>query len=360
MTAKSERIFWPDFIRTVAVFAVIVLHVAAVPVIHFSSIPAEAWWWAHGFNSLVRPCIPLFVMLSGAFLLTRQNWNVSYFIRRRLMGVAVPFVAWSALYAVWDYVLNGVTTTFWDFLRHLASGMTNPTYSHLWYLPLILSLYLLVPIFQLYVLNSTLGNQIYFLALWLVATIAIPVIESQFNFPVGYSITPVFGYIGYFVLGGTLLVFLPARISILWLIAACATLISGYLVTIWGTYILTLKNADKFDEYFYSYLSPNVIAMSIAAFVLLREWGVRLQQAIPASASTRRLITLASTASFGIYLVHMIVLELLTSGILGFALGPLVFHPALAIPATSLTVFLGSFVLALLIQKMKWLRWLIP
>jgi surface polysaccharide O-acyltransferase-like enzyme len=68
----------------------------------------------------------------------------------------------------------------------------------------------------------------------------------------------------------------------------------------------------------------------------------------------------ASSTSFGIYLVHMIVLELLSSGVLGFTLGPTAFHPLLAIPLTSLVVFLGSLTLSLLIQASRWTRWMIP
>jgi surface polysaccharide O-acyltransferase-like enzyme len=358
--AKPDRLFWPDLIRVIAVAAVIVLHVAAVPVAHFASTPRDIWWWAHGFDSLARPCIPLFVILSGALHLTRPRWNASNFVSRRIVGVAIPFIVWSALYSGWDYVLHGNSSSLTDFFRHLASGMTDPAYSHLWFLPLILSLYTLVPIFRVYSLNSSLSNQIYFIILWLTVTIAMPLLESFSGFHLGYLISPVSGYVGYFVTGATLFLFLPSRLSFLWTAIVVVLFLSGYFTTMLGTYVLSLQNSGELSEYFYSNLSLSVIPMSIAAFILLREWGLRLQRSTAESALIHRLITLASSASFGIYLVHMIVLELLTTGVLGFALGPTIFHPLLTIPFTSVIVFLGSFALSLLIQASKWTRWIIP
>src|SRR5262249_18000032 len=137
----------------------------------------DIWWWAHGFDSLARPCIPLFVMLSGALLLTRPSWSPSNFVRKRMVGVAIPFVVWSALYSGWDYVLHGKSTTLTDFFRHLASGMIDPTYPHLWFLPLILSLYTLVPFFRIYLLSSSQSNQLYFLIICLAVSTVIPACE---------------------------------------------------------------------------------------------------------------------------------------------------------------------------------------
>ena len=84
------RVLWADLIRVVAIFAVIVLHVAAVPVTKFKAIPQSQWWWANGYDALVRPCIPLFVMLSGALLLPRPTWHAAQFIRRRIGRVGRP------------------------------------------------------------------------------------------------------------------------------------------------------------------------------------------------------------------------------------------------------------------------------
>jgi surface polysaccharide O-acyltransferase-like enzyme len=357
--ASAARTLWVDLIRVTAVLSVITLHVAAVPVTQFAKIPEGHWWWANAFDSLVRPCIPLFVMVSGALLLTRQQLDFAYFFRRRMLRVAVPFIAWSALYALWRYGVHGNSMTLAEFVYHLAAGMTDPVYTHLWYLPLILSLYLLVPIFQPYVASSSLSNQIYFACLWVAVTTIKPVIEKYFGIALGYYFGPVAGYIGYFVLGAAIATHAPARLSARWRILAAAMFAVGYLATAAGTYILTVRNGNQLDEYFYSHFSPSVVIMSIGVFLLLRDLGIAAQ-ARSANDVMLRFIRFAAMASFGVYLLHMIFLEILTYGMLGFAMGPLTFHPALAIPAISVVVFGASLAAAGLMQRIRPMRWLVP
>jgi len=353
----AARMTWVDLIRVVSVFAVIALHVAAVPVTQFTSIPADRWWWANIYDSIMRPCIPLFVMVSGALLLTRPAWNYADFMRRRTMRVAIPFLAWSIAYAVWAYFFHGRPLSASELGYHLIAGMTDPVYTHLWYLPLILGLYLLVPLLHPFVANSTFSTHIYFALLWLFASSVRPVVESRFGVPIGYYLTPAVGYVGYFVLGATISLFAPARLSAGWAVAALATFAAGAIVTAVGTYVLTAQNGGRLDEYFYSHFSPGVVLMSIAAFVLLREAGMALENVRPEVA---RLITVASTASFGIYLVHMMVVELFSSGLLGFSIGASAFHPALSIPVSAAAIFLGSLMLAVVLRRSSTLRWLVP
>lgn len=356
---SRRRIFWLDLIRVVAVFAVVVLHVAAIPVSRFRVLPPDEWWWAQAYDSLVRPCIPLFVMVSGALLLTQRDWQAGHFLRRRLVRVAVPFVAWSALYAVWNYVFYGKPTSAGQFLYHLAAGMADPVAGHLWYVPVILGLYLLVPGLRIYVLHSSAANQLYFAALWFAASCVRPIIETASGLWIGYYLEPVVGYVGYFVLGATCTMFLPERIGRRWLIVCGILFVVGYAVTLDGTYLLTVRKGGTLDETFYSHFSPSVIAMSLTGFVLLRDFAMRVVNRDNAS-GLATWIGLVSMVSFGLYLVHMMVFDLLNSGLLGFALGPLSFHPAFAVPLTSLGIFLASFAIAAVLRLSWWLRWLVP
>jgi surface polysaccharide O-acyltransferase-like enzyme len=360
MTDSADRLFWPDFVRSVAIFAVIVVHVAGVPASQFASLPRSQWWWANGYDALVRPCIPLFVMLSGGLLLTRVEWNVSYFVRRRLGRVVVPFVAWSLLYVAWNYLFSGEATSLETLLRRFASGMAEPPYPHLWYLPLIIGLYVLVPILRVYVVNATLSNQLYFTILWFFVTGILPELESWLGIVIAFPLTLVYGWVGYFVLGATLSNHLPPRLAVAWFVVASASVVVGFVGTLWGTYVLSARAGDRLNEHFYSQLSLTVMMMSIGTFVLLRDWGIRLEKALAKGGLTRRFLVATASASFGIYLVHRIFVELLPSDALGFSVGPLSFHPSLAIPVSSVVIFLASFAVVLVMRNIKLLRWLAP
>ena len=354
------RVVSADLIRVIALAAVIVLHVAAVPVTHYKDLPVERWWWANAYDSLARPCIPLFVMLSGALLLTAREWNPGTFVRRRATKVVIPFVAWSAIYFGWNGVVHDQAIPVARFFRHLAGGMGDPVYPHLWYLPLILSLYVLLPVVRIYTTNSSLKNQSYFIALWLGVTVLRPAIESRWGFPIGFYLDPVFGFIGYFVLGATFWMYAPKRLPAIWLAIAGITFAAGYTVTTIGTYGLTVRAGGELDETYYSNLAPNVILMSVSGFALLRHLGEWLQEKSSDFPRLIRCLTLASAASFGAYLIHMIVLETFGSGVLGFAIGPMSENTSWVVPALSAATLFGGLTLATLMRQVRALRWLVP
>ena len=62
-----------DLIRTIAIVLVILLHASIEPVpaivTGYDSNVVVQWWSVNIYDSLARPCVPLFVMLSGALLL---------------------------------------------------------------------------------------------------------------------------------------------------------------------------------------------------------------------------------------------------------------------------------------------------
>jgi surface polysaccharide O-acyltransferase-like enzyme len=357
MSDRLRRILWVDLVRVVAVFAVVLLHVAAYPVTQMGRISGDQWWWANAYDSLARPAVPLFVMLSGALLLPQKAWNAGYFIRHRLGRVAGIFIAWCLVYALWNYDFHGKLTTINEFVFHVLAGMRDPIASHLWFLPLIFSLYLFVPVLRVYVTNSSFMNQFYFACLWVVASIFQPAIESH---AFGYYLDPAYGYVGYFVLGATCWIYLPGRLDARWLILCGTGFVLGYAVTVFGTYWLAVRNGGRLDEYFYGHYSLNVIIMTVAAFILLRDAGLWLQMKFPEPTLVLRFVTFAGVASFGIYLIHIIVFDVLNSSLLGFKLGALSFHTAGSIPTTAVAIFLISLMVTKLMQKSRLLRWLVP
>ena len=97
---KEEGISLPvDFVRTTAIVLVIMLHAAneSYPVVDIMSPGAIANWWASNvYNSLARPCVPLFIMLAGALLLqpSKVNEPLRVFFKKRASRIGLPFIFW--------------------------------------------------------------------------------------------------------------------------------------------------------------------------------------------------------------------------------------------------------------------------
>jgi surface polysaccharide O-acyltransferase-like enzyme len=355
----TTRLLWADIVRVYSVFAVILLHAAAVPNTSFDKIPLTWWWQTNIYTAIVSTCIPLLVMLSGALLLTSRNWDVRRFVRRRLTKVLVPLLPWSLVYAGWRIYFWGHNLTLSDLIGSLIGGMGKPIFPHLWFMYLIISLYLLVPFLRIYVANASVKNQLYFLGLWFFASTIRPIFETRLGIPIGAYTDPVFGYIGYFLLGATFVKYGPDRISPRWAWACWLVLAGCAVVTMFGTYLLSVE-AGTVDKFFYDHFSPTVILMSVATFVLLRNFGAELAERADSHPKFVRRITYASELSYGVYLVHALVIVILESGRLGFTVDPMRHPPLFAAPIVAVVVSILGLLVTGLLRRVRILKWLVP
>ena len=86
---------WLDNSRLIATFAAVFLHVAAGVVVY--SNPGSQYWWAGNiYNSFVRWCVPVFVMVSGALLLNPNKMeSMETFYKKRLSRILIPLLFWA-------------------------------------------------------------------------------------------------------------------------------------------------------------------------------------------------------------------------------------------------------------------------
>lgn len=72
-----------SYLRVIATISVIVLHTAAFISMDYKNVSIGSWSVATFINSGVRFCVPLFVMISGALLLGK-NEGVKLFLNKRI------------------------------------------------------------------------------------------------------------------------------------------------------------------------------------------------------------------------------------------------------------------------------------
>ena len=140
-----QKIFYIEMLRVVAAIAVVVIHVLGPYRAWFGEIPESDWLGAIALNGGSRWAVPVFIMITGALLLSDQRpFSLGHFVKRRASKVIIPFVAWSALYAA----LSGVTLNTLNCDRALESLLAfpdTPTYYHLGFFYYFIPLYLLIP-----------------------------------------------------------------------------------------------------------------------------------------------------------------------------------------------------------------------
>jgi surface polysaccharide O-acyltransferase-like enzyme len=305
---KADRLVYADSIRTVAILLVVVSHIGALIVYRqpLTTANAQSWALANFLMTIGRPCVPLFVMLSGALLLNPQkpDESIGTFLRKRLSKVVIPGLIWSVIFLAWRKWGIKEPIELSTALQALQNGTV---FGHLWFLYMILGLYIAAPVLRPYIRSAKLSNQGYFLTVWFLITSLAPFLKKFLNVDFyGFVYVPLQGYVGLFI-GGYFLSQVPIgpklRRSIPWFVVAC-----GMTLTILS-YQSAPSVGQKFDDYFHNYLTPFSVLISAGLFLILRDLPyASLLKKIPVLQSSIQTI---SALSFSLYLFHPIVLDLL-------------------------------------------------
>jgi surface polysaccharide O-acyltransferase-like enzyme len=349
-TSRKEILSWADLIRVVAIFLVVVIHVSGQLTNAWGKIPDEQWIIADIYGGIARIAVPLFFMISGYLLLPRSE-SLSVFYTKRMPKILIPFVVWSLIYLGWYCGNHPNTCTpslVWDLL--LAQG----TYYHLWFLYSLISIYLILPVLRLMIRPDTDKRILWYLiVLWLIFQPVLTIAHKFWNFSIKIHAPLATGFVCYFILGYLLGEISLSRTRIIlstaiWLVATAVTII--------GTYLFT-RMSGQFDGFFYDFVSLNVILASSAAFVLLRWISERKPFASPNGYTMLR--TLAKR-TFGIYLIHILVIEVLSSWIPFLHINSFMGNAVWSVPLVSMAVFILSFLIVRILQKMPILKYTVP
>ena len=167
----NKRVVWVDWMRVAACFMVLLVHSTEPFYLggDGSQILTEAdAFWSAFFDSIVRACVPLFVVASS-YLQFPLHYSTGEFFRRRAVRVVVPFILWSVVYAlVWGEPAENFQNLLLNF--NYAAG-------HLWFVYMIIGLYILMPLLSPWADRVGKRELQVYLAIWLFTTI-IPLIRD--------------------------------------------------------------------------------------------------------------------------------------------------------------------------------------
>ncbi|MEG0039228.1 acyltransferase [Bacteroides neonati] len=374
---QNQHVVWLDVVRLIAMFTVVCCHCTDP----FNFYPGVApnidqiKLWGAIYGSLLRPCVPLFVMITGALLLPVRG-EASVFYKKRIPRVFFPFLIWSVIYNLFPWItgLLGLDPKIiLDFFPYSGEEVARQSFAvsldyilhipfnfsilavHMWYIYLLIGLYLYMPIFSAWVEKASERAKLYFLLAWGV-TLLIPY-YNQFVAPYlwgtcswnAFGMLYAFaGFNGYLLLGHYLR-------NLDWSLGKTMAIglpmfVVGYLITFFGfRYITALPEySDEMLELFFTYCSINVLLMTFPVFMLAKKVKVRSER-------TKRALANLTVCGFGIYMIHYFFTgpSVVVMRYLNVPLG-------LQIPIASVIAFGISWLLVWLIyrcmgKKAKWL-----
>jgi surface polysaccharide O-acyltransferase-like enzyme len=350
---KNEGINLPvDLIRTIAITLVLLIHAAeevnpAADLISPQGI--QLFWSSTIYDTIARISVPLFLILSGALLLTpsKADEPLKVFFKKRWAKIGIPALFWGAAFFAWRYFVQGEVLTFDSILQGIFAG----PYQQFWYIYLLVGLYLLTPLLRVLVAHADWKLIKYFLVIWFVGTGIIPLLN--FYYPISAQVFWFNGtvflitkLIGYYILGAYISR-IHVRRSLLIL-----TLILSNIATAVGTYYLAVIMGG--GDFFIEFTSVNVILASISAFLLLAPISQKkLTIQFPKISKVLKVI---SVNTLGIFLIHYIPLEILQKGYLGVKISVTTMNPIIEIPLVTVLTLLMCLAIILPLSKIPYVK----
>ena len=247
-------------------------------------------------NSMVRWSVPVFVMISGVlFLNPTKKITYQEILKKRVPRLLLAYVFWTVMYALFGFIM----TDFDGFsIKHLIRRSIVAPRVHLWFLPMLMGVYLLIPVLRKIAQDRKLTR--YVLVIWLIY-----ISVGFFRYVEGFklvkhfhglfNVNSVIGYSGYFLLGYYLS---QQSFSKKQRIGVYLCGVIGAFVAIAGVFYVSLKNGEETERY-WSNLSIQVAAMSTALFVFVKELAPKSGNMV------LRFVDYVRKDLFGIYLVHL-------------------------------------------------------
>ena len=327
---NKDRLVWCDALRLLAFFMLLCCHAAdpfyaaAAYASSGSSTDPELVQWGFRWGSLVRPCVPLFVMLTGVLSLPVGR-SMESFYKKRSPRVLFPFLIWSVIYYLTPWITgvlgmdSSVVYKLFSWAesdsQSLSDGLTLVTripYAfsfiacHMWYIYMLIGLYLYLPIFSSWVEKATKRQKEIFLVLWALSTLLPYFNEYVSRYAFGTCEWNSFGlfyyfagFSGYMLLGHYIQHYIQWNWKKTWAVAL-PLLVGGFLITYTGySYIMELPDKTPEQvELFWTYNTPNVAMMTIACFLFV--YRIRIQ----ADSLIAKWLGNLTTCGFGIYMIH--------------------------------------------------------
>ena len=340
---SPSRIFYADVLRFFAIIAVIILHCSSDYVEQYGDVSPATWWAGTAYNGASRLCIPLFVMLSGAFLLKPGKYiTMKELFGKRMVKILLPLLFWSVIYICWETSRAEEGWNGFDLKETIKGFLQEPVAYHLWFLYMMAGIYLVYPVINAFIGIAKDVDLRYFLIVCFVANTLLFIIEKLWDWSLGIDLQAFTGYVGYFVLGYYLNTRKFSKVQFRWF---SFFFILGILLSIVMPWILYQFNEDLVTEFTESDFTPEVILAASGLFVtakyLLDEYHPKKW--------IYRIINNISKESFGIYLVHVLVMEFIFSEDRSFT-PKLLANPAWGIPFQVIIILVVSFIIVKMIR----------
>lgn len=291
-------------IRILACLAIVVLHTSQYGTDAFKN-PEQIRIAAMSLRNCMLWAVPCFVMVTGALLLdSKRELPLKKLFTKYVARIAWALIVISAVYQVTDYFVFH-DRSIPEAVKSWAGGIVFASgWKPLWYLYLLIGLYLLMPFYKKIADRCSKQEMRYLLIVLFVFQALIPTIEALSGKDIGfyiavYSVYMLYLFMGYALSQGMLKV--PKKIVL-------PLLILSFAVTVLLTYIYISRENSGLNAAVTRYSFVLTVFQAGMIYLLLHDMKT------PVSSRAAALIGKIDSLTFGVYLIHLILLRVLIHG----------------------------------------------
>ncbi len=347
---EQKRTTYLDMLRLIACMMVVGVHVSALCLenLDVTSINFKVM---NGFDCFSILGVPLFVMISGSLLLSEQRTDsIRHLYFHKAGKLLFLYFFWFLFYNVYNFINNGQVWSLENVKQEIVlESLLGRGIYHLWFLPMMISLYLLTPFIKNFMADRT--KCLWFLGLYFILAILLPT-ALKFEFPYKTIVASLYerfpnvlftGYIGYYILGHVLHEFLPKlSAKVLAGVGVCGVIF--FAIEVYACNLYSEKTGEL-SIILNDTMAVNAFVACTCIFVLGKH--IKLSES--------RFLSKSAGLTLGIYLLHPFVLDLFHKAGLDTLFAP----AAIAVPVVVLLVTVSTAVLVYVISKIPVIRRLI-
>ena len=291
---QSQNIRYISVLRIIAMLSVVAIHVVRTP---STGTPWDMPQCEFQLSAIVASifnafAVPVFIMISGTlFLNPQKNITLKKLITKYSWRIFLVILTIGSLFALMEIVFNNRCFAPIDILKAIGKALAGKTWSHFWYLYLIIALYLVTPVFRAFVEKTSNNELIGVLIIMYVFSIALPLLSSIIDISKGFYVP--FTYFCFYYLAGYAIHSDRFKINN----NVCVSLI--FLSIAYIIIMSFLKDNIRFYNFEINNVN-HIGIMSIAVFALTKNC---------VSGDTRKIELFFANMSFGVYIFHAVFLN---------------------------------------------------
>lgn len=316
-----------DLLRVMSAIAVIIIHAVTAPVANSASAVAPSLHnTLNTLHNLMRWAIPVFFMISGYCLFSKQECTYKYCFSHVLKYVAVLCTI-GLFYAALEEIFVAKSISLALIYHSILNVISGHSWAHMWFVYTIIGIYLVIPVIHSFMQKDD-TNIYIFTGLLFLFNILLPAINSSGLLSIIVDF-PFCGYLFYVCFGG--------------LVAKCKVgKFCYYLFPILGLisviYIMHFSHNKTFE-----YNSLSICLLAISIFLIINNMGSKQNV----------FISKIATCTWGIYLIHPLFINIFLKILKMDLLSSM---PYIKLPLFCISIFLLSYIFVYLFKKIPLIK----